>query len=386
LKKKKEKEGMSLQQPELRVIISGGGTGGHIFPAIAIANALKKVNPSSEFLFVGALGRMEMEKVPAAGYSIVGLNITGIQRKFSFQNFLLPFRILNSVLKAKKIIRNFSPDVAIGVGGYASGPLLYAAASQGIPTLIQEQNSFAGITNKLLAKKARCICVAYEGMDKFFPAEKLVMTGNPVREETISVEGKRSEAIKFFGLDENRKTVLVVGGSLGARTINESIEASLQEIKSDGFQLIWQTGKSFGSKASAAIGSLKTSGIVTFEFIHRMDLAYAAADVIISRSGASSVSELALIAKPVILIPSPNVAEDHQTKNAMALVGKNAAILVADVEARTTLFKKLKELLDNQELQQSLSRNIKTLAVVGSAMKIADEVYRIVSKSKTGRK
>ena len=377
LRKKKKKGGEDLLPRKLRVIISGGGTGGHIFPAIAIANALKKMNSSSEFLFVGALGRMEMEKVPSAGYKIEGLNISGIQRKFSFKNFLLPFKIIKSVLKAKSIIKNFSPDVAIGVGGYASGPLLYAATSMNIPALIQEQNSFAGITNKILSKRVQKICVAFENMSRFFPEMKLVMTGNPVRDEMVRIDGKKQEAINFFGLDANKKTVLVIGGSLGARTINESIEEGLQKINDSGIQLIWQTGKAFGPKAMQLINSLNTKKIITFEFIQRMDYAFAVADLIISRAGASSVSELALIGKPVILVPSPNVAEDHQTKNAMALVTKNAASLVADDEAKKELINKMFEIFNNDALQKSLSENIRKLAINDSADKIANEVYKI---------
>ncbi len=371
---------MSLQPRKLRVIISGGGTGGHIFPAIAIANALKKMNPANEFLFVGALGRMEMEKVPSAGYQIVGLDINGIQRKLSVKNFLLPIKIIKSILKAKGIIKGFSPDVAIGVGGYASGPLLYAATAMKIPSLIQEQNSFAGITNKILSNRVLRICVAYDGMEKFFPKFKIIMTGNPVREEIIRIEGKKEEAFNYFGLDVNRKVVLVVGGSLGARTINECIEASLIDFKNNNIQLIWQTGIAFGTRAKQLINSLNESGIITFEFIERMDYAFSIADVIISRAGASSVSELAHIGKPAILVPSPNVAEDHQTKNAMALVNKNAAILVSDIDARMSLVRKTFEVLNNEELQKSLSENIKKIAVSDSADKIANEVYKIAGK------
>jgi UDP-N-acetylglucosamine--N-acetylmuramyl-(pentapeptide) pyrophosphoryl-undecaprenol N-acetylglucosamine transferase len=369
---------MSLQQRKLRVIISGGGTGGHIFPAIAIANALKKINPANEFLFVGANGRMEMEKVPSAGYKIEGLNISGIQRKISLKNFLLPFKVIGSVLKSKKIIKNFYPDVAIGVGGYASGPLLFAATSLGIPSMIQEQNSFAGITNKILAKRVQKICVAYEGMENFFPSSKIVMTGNPVREEMIRIEGKKSDALNFFGLEENKKTVLIIGGSLGARTLNESILEGLKLFKEKNIQIIWQTGKNFASKAAEAVKGIQSNGIKTYDFIQRMDFAFAAADVIISRAGASSVSELSLIGKPAILVPSPNVAEDHQTKNAMALVNKNAAILIPDSEATTVLVNQTIQLLENDELKKSLSNNIKTLAVDDSAEKIAQVVYSLL--------
>ena len=369
---------MNLQPRKLRVIISGGGTGGHIFPAIAIANALKKINPASEFLFVGAKGRMEMEKVPAAGYQIEGLNISGIQRKLSLGNLILPLKVIQSILKAKKIIKKFSPDVAIGVGGYASGPLLYAATAMKIPSLIQEQNSFAGITNKILSKRVQKICVAYEGMENFFPAEKIFLAGNPVREEMVSIEGKKLDALRFFGLEQNKKTILVIGGSLGARTINESIEAGLKMFKENNLQLIWQTGKWFGERARNAIAENSDKGIVTYEFIQRMDFAFAAADLIITRAGASTVSELALVSKPAILVPSPNVAEDHQTKNAMALVNKNAAILIKDSDAKVDLINKTVDLIKDDNQLKSLSENIKKLAIKNSAGKIAEEIYKLV--------
>ena len=374
---------MSLQPRKLRVIISGGGTGGHIYPAIAIANTLKKMNTANEFLFVGAIGKMEMEKVPSAGYQIVGLNISGIQRKLSLKNLLLPIKIIKSILKSKKIIRNFSPDIAIGVGGYASGPLLFAATSMNIPSLIQEQNSFAGLTNKILSKRVQRICVAYEGMEKFFPKKKIIMTGNPVREDMVRIEGKKQEALNYFGLEVNKKTVLVIGGSLGARTINESICAGLSEFKNNNIQLIWQTGVAFGRKAKESISSLNSNGIITFEFIQRMDYAYAVADVIVSRAGASSVSELALVGKPTILVPSPNVAEDHQTKNALSLVIKNATILVSDTNAYRELITKIFEVLNNKDLQKSLGENIKSIAINDSAIKIANEVYKLTEKLKT---
>jgi UDP-N-acetylglucosamine--N-acetylmuramyl-(pentapeptide) pyrophosphoryl-undecaprenol N-acetylglucosamine transferase len=369
---------MNSKQHNLRFIISGGGTGGHIFPAIAIANALKKKNPGNEFLFVGALGRMEMEKVPAAGYKIEGLDISGIQRKLTLKNFLLPFKIVISILKSKSIIKRFSPDVAIGVGGYASGPLLYAATSGNIPALIQEQNSFAGITNKILSKRVQKICVAYEGMEKFFPAAKIILTGNPVREDMVMVGGKKKEAMHFFQLDEEKQTVLIIGGSLGAKTINESIEEGIPEFNGKDIQLIWQTGKSFASRAADVVKKSRTNNIRTFDFIQRMDFAFAAADIIISRAGASSVSELALIAKPAILVPSPNVAEDHQTKNALALVDKSAAILIADRNAKKELVSTTLDLLNDKDLQNSLSKNIQTMAVNNSADKIADVVYSLV--------
>ncbi len=369
-----------MQRPSLRVIISGGGTGGHIFPAIAIANALKKMNPTTEILFVGANGRMEMEKVPAAGYKIEGLNISGLQRKLTFQNFLLPIKIIKSVIRARMIIKNFKPDVAVGVGGYASGPLLYAATAMKIPALIQEQNSFAGITNKLLSGKVKKVCVAYDGMEKYFPKEKIVMTGNPVREDVVDINGKRQAAISFFNLSETKKTVLIIGGSLGARTLNESIASRLDDFKSKKIQLIWQTGKSFYSKANELTKSLSGDGIFAFDFIQKMDLAYAAADIVISRAGASSVSELAIVAKPAILVPSPNVAEDHQTKNAMSLVNKEAAILVTDQNAAADLVSKAIELIYDDKKQVQLSNNISKLALKNSAVQIAEEVYNISGK------
>ncbi len=380
LKKRKKKEGRNLQQRKLRIIISGGGTGGHIFPAIAIANALKKMNPENEILFVGAEGRMEMEKVPAAGYKIEGLKISGIQRKLSVKNFLLPVKIVKSVLKAKSIIKDFSPDVAIGVGGYASGPLLYAAAALKIPTLIQEQNSYAGITNKILSKRARVICVAYEGMEKYFPSGKIIVTGNPVREDMINITGKKEEACRFFGLDKNKKTVLVIGGSLGARTINESIASSLKEFQENGHQLIWQTGSAYAEKAEQMVAALNGKGIFTFNFIQRMDFAFAAADLVISRAGASSVSELSLVAKPAILVPSPNVAEDHQTKNAMALVNRKAALMVTDAEAKEKLLQTAWALLEDELKLKSLSENISRMAIKDSALRIANEIYKLSSE------
>jgi len=360
------------------VIISGGGTGGHIFPAIAIANELKKVNQENEILFVGADNRMEMEKVPAAGYNIVGLKISGIQRRLTISNLLIPFKVISSVMKAKKIIRQFNPDAAIGVGGYASAPLLYAATSLKIPSLVQEQNSYAGITNKILGKRVQKICVAYEGMEEYFPKEKIVITGNPVRQDIGNVEEKRTEALNHFNLSSGKKTVLIIGGSLGARTINESIAGGIRRLKEKNMQLIWQTGKSFYQEASRLTSGLDVEGIKAYEFIQRMDLAYAAADIVVSRAGASSVSELALVSKPAILVPSPNVAEDHQTKNAMALVNKNAAILIRDSEAKEQLINIVIELMENENKQKELSANISTLAMRNSAEKIVEEIYKMI--------
>lgn len=367
-----------MQRHSLKVIISGGGTGGHIFPAVAIANALKKINPQTDILFVGAKGRMEMEKVPSAGYKIIGLDISGIQRRISLQNILLPFKIIESVVKARMIVKSFNPDVAIGVGGYASGPLLFAATMMNIPSLIQEQNSFAGITNKLLSKRVQRICVAYDGMEKYFPADKIIMTGNPIRENMVNLSNKKEEALKFFNLSGEKKTILVIGGSLGARTINQSIAKGLNLYEENNIQLIWQTGKSFISSAKSLIKPMNAKGISCFDFIQRMDLAYAAADVVISRAGASSVSELTIVGKPSILVPSPNVAEDHQTKNAMSLVNKEAAILVRDGDALDNLVQVSLDLISDLELQAKLKLNIEKLAIKDSAMLIADEVYKIV--------
>ncbi len=363
--------------PALKVIISGGGTGGHVFPAIAIADAIKSLRPEAEILFVGAIGRLEMEKVPEAGYQIEGLNISGLQRRLTFKNLSFPFKVLGSLIKARKIVKKFNPDVAVGVGGYASGPLLRTAASKGIPTVIQEQNSYPGITNKLLAKKAKKICVAYEGMEKFFPPSKIFLSGNPVRKKVFQIEGKREQAISHFGLDPNKKTVLIIGGSLGAKTINESINAAIPEIAKHGsIQIIWQSGKSY---AETATQSIKNNGF-TAVFIKEMDLAYAAADITISRAGAMSISELCLIAKPCILVPSPHVAEDHQTRNAEALVVKKAAIMVKDSEARNSLWNQAYALLNNDELKNELAANIKKLGIADADIRIAKEVIQIAEQ------
>lgn len=360
--------------PPLKVIVSGGGTGGHIFPAIAIANAVKAKVPEAEILFVGAEGRMEMEKVPAAGYKIEGLWISGLQRRLTVKNLSFPFKVISSLLKARKILRQFKPDVAVGVGGYASGPLLRAAAGKGVPCLIQEQNSFPGITNRLLAGKVQRICVAYNEMERFFPKDKIKITGNPVRKEVVQLQGKRNRGLEYFKLDGNKKTVLVIGGSLGARTINQSIQAALDQFRVNDVQLVWQTGKSYINTAQEAVKGLEEHGIQAHAFITKMDYAYAVADVVISRAGAMSVSELCLVAKPAILVPSPNVAEDHQTKNAMALVNNNAALLVKDVEARETLGQTALELVADADRCEKLSNNIKGLAYHDSAEIIANEV------------
>lgn len=361
----------------LKVILSGGGTGGHIFPAVAIANEIKKLVPHVEILFVGALGKMEMEKVPAAGYRIIGVPIAGLQRRFTLTNLKLPFLIIQSLLKTRKIIREFKPNVVVGTGGYASGPLIKAATSKNIPALLQEQNSFAGITNKILSKKASKICVAYEGMERFFPKEKIILTGNPIRQDLADLSTKMEEANSVFNLDKTKKTMLVIGGSLGARTINEAIGASLQTLVDNNIQLIWQTGKGYYQTASQQAIPHSDANVFVFDFISRMDLAYAVADVVISRAGASSVSELCNLGMPCILVPSPNVAEDHQTKNAVALVNKQAALLVKDSEAQQQLIIKAVELIKNQTLCDALSDNIKKMAFHNSANVIANEVLKL---------
>jgi UDP-N-acetylglucosamine--N-acetylmuramyl-(pentapeptide) pyrophosphoryl-undecaprenol N-acetylglucosamine transferase len=366
----------------LRVIISGGGTGGHIFPAIAIANALKAKYNQVEILFVGALGKMEMEKVPAAGYKIEGLNITGIQRSFSLSNFAFPFRLLQSVNRSRKIIKLFKPDVVVGVGGFASGPLLYAAAQLKIPALIQEQNSYPGITNKLLAKKAQTICVAYDHMEHFFPKEKIKLTGNPVRNDILNLSGKRERALEYFKLKDGFKTVFVTGGSLGSKTINESILKNIETFAAHNIQLIWQTGKNFIGIAQEGIAKHENKGIHAFDFISKMDYAYAVADLVVSRAGASSVSELSLVNKAAILIPYPLAAEDHQTKNAMALVNYNAAILIKDEEAREKLGEVVLDLIQNDEKRNKLEINITKLAIKDSAEVIAAEVFRLGTANK----
>ena len=365
-------------QKQLNIIISGGGTGGHIYPAIAIANALKLAEPTINILFVGALGKMEMEKVPKAGYKIVGLPITGIQRSLSFENLKFPFKLLKSLFLAKKIIKEFKPDIAIGVGGYASGPLLLMANQLNIPTLIQEQNSFAGITNKFLAKKAQKICVAYKGMEQFFPAEKITFTGNPVRSDILDITNKKTEALKHFGLKVNQKTLLIIGGSLGAKTINESINAGINKLQIAGFQIIWQTGKLFIDTARQTVKGL--DNVYVSDFIYEMDLAYAAADIVISRAGALSVSELCLAAKPCILVPYPFAAEDHQTQNALNLVNQNAAILVKDSEASEQLINKVIELKADEARQNTLIENIAKLGKPTAASEIAQEVFKIINK------
>ncbi|MBF9255413.1 undecaprenyldiphospho-muramoylpentapeptide beta-N-acetylglucosaminyltransferase [Pontibacter sp. 172403-2] len=369
---------MPNPQRPYRVIISGGGTGGHIYPAVAIANQLRVVDPAAEILFVGAQGRMEMTRVPEAGYKIVGLWISGLQRRLTLDNLSFPFKVLSSVRAAHRIIKEFKPDAVVGVGGYASGPLLYAATARKIPALIQEQNSYAGITNKILGRRVDKICVAYPNMEAFFPAEKLVLTGNPVRADIMDSHTRRAEALQHFSLNGDKKTILVIGGSLGARTLNQSIAAGLEQLVQTGYNLVWQTGKLFLPEAEVFAAKYKAHGIRVSDFISRMDLAYAMADVVISRAGALSISELCLAGKPAVLVPSPNVAEDHQTKNALALVQQQAAILVRDAEAAEKLVPAVLQLAGNTEEQQRLSRNILKMARPNAAADIVNELLKII--------
>ncbi len=368
---------------DLRIIISGGGTGGHIFPAVSIANAVKAKHPDAKILFVGALGRMEMQRVPAAGYEIKGLPICGFDRKHLLKNIAVLFKIWKSQRMAKKIIREFKPMAAVGVGGYASGPTLNECAAMGIPCLIQEQNSYAGVTNKLLAKKADKICVAYDGMERFFPADKIIKTGNPVRQALLETTISHEDAVKSFGLDPEKKTILLVGGSLGARTINESVMQHLDLVESSGVQFIWQTGKYYNAAIMEQLSKHKQLPMLkVMDFISDMGAAYKAADLVISRAGASSISEFCLIGKPVILVPSPNVAEDHQTKNALALVNKNAALYVKDAEAPAVLLETAVKTVTDDETLKKLSENVKKLGLCNSADVIADEVIKLATKRK----
>lgn len=364
---------------ELRVIISGGGTGGHIFPAVSIANEIKAKRPDAKILFVGAEGRMEMQRVPAAGYPIKGLPIAGFNRKNLLKNIPVLFKILESRRMARRILRDFRPQVAVGVGGYASGPTLNVAESMGIPTLLQEQNSYAGVTNKLLAKKARKICVAYDGMSRFFPADKILFTGNPVRQNLLEGTVQKDDAVRSFGLVPGKRTILVIGGSLGARTLNESILGNLPLVKQQSnVQFVWQTGKYYSNAIKEELDRRGCpDNLKVMDFIADMKQAYAAADLVISRAGAGSISEFCLLGKPVILVPSPNVAEDHQTKNALALVQKNAALYVPDAEARRTLLPLAINTVADHEKLESLSRNIIQLARPNAASDIADEVIRL---------
>ena len=368
---------MNQKSKIYKIILSGGGTGGHIYPAIAIADELKARHPKAEFLFVGAEDRMEMEKVPQAGYKIIGLWISGIQRKLTFKNLLFPFKLISSLWKAKKIIKSFKPDVCIGTGGFASGPLLQVATSMGIPSLIQEQNSFPGITNKLLSKKVDKICVAYDKLDRFFPNGKIIKTGNPVRQDLLDIKNKLDQGLQYFNLEKGKQTLLVIGGSLGAKRVNELIAKELDFFNTHNIQVIWQCGKLYHE-------TYKMSGhnkhVQVHAFLNRMDLAYAVADIIISRAGASSVSELCIVGKPVIFIPSPNVAEDHQTKNALSVVDKKAAILINETDLDVDFENKFSQLLASKENQELLGKNIKKLALVNATKQIADEVDKLLNQ------
>lgn len=372
-----------MESDSLRIIVSGGGTGGHIFPAISIANAIKEQYPNARILFVGALGRMEMQRVPAAGYKIIGLPVAGFDRKHLLKNISVLIKLFRSQRMARKIIKDFKPHAAVGVGGYASGPTLKMAARMGIPTLIQEQNSYAGVTNKLLAKSAKKICVAYEGMERFFDKNKIILTGNPVRQNLFNGKTSREKAIGAFGLSPDKKTILIIGGSLGARTINNCVMQALDKIRQSGVQFIWQTGKMYFEEARQAVrkaGNLPM--LYTTDFISDMAMAYSAADIVISRAGAGSISEFCLLEKPVILVPSPNVAEDHQTKNALALVNKNAALYIKDSEAPERLIETAIQAVNDTEKLNSLRQNISKLAFKDSANVIANEVCKLAIKYK----
>ncbi len=360
-----------------KIILSGGGTGGHIYPAISIANELKQRYPNAQFLFVGAKDKMEMEKVPQAGYKIEGLWISGIQRKLTTKNLSFPFKLINSLIRSRGIIKQFKPDVAIGTGGFASGPLLQAAVSKGIPSLIQEQNSYPGITNKILSKKADKVCVAYDGLERFFPADKIIKTGNPVRQDLLSIDNKSIDAKDYFHLKHSKKTVLVLGGSLGARRINELIEAKLEFFQTQNVQIIWQCGKLYYNTYKQ-YSNLEY--VQVHAFVNKMDMAYAAADFIISRAGAGSVSELCIVGKPVIFIPSPNVAEDHQTKNANAIVDKNGAVLIKEEDLDIDFENTFSQIANSPEKQRELGTNIKKLALVNATKDIVDEVEKLLKK------
>lgn len=379
---------MSNNNPPYRIIISGGGTGGHIYPAIAIANALRAMHPDTDVLFVGARGRMEMQKVPEAGYRIEGLWISGLQRKLTTDNLAFPLKVASSVIKSFRILAKFRPDVAVGVGGFASGPLLYAASLRKIPALLQEQNSYAGLTNKMLANQVQKICVAHHGMERFFPKEKLVFTGNPIRQDIVTlaaegVDSRRAEGLEYFGLSADQPTLLVVGGSLGARTLNVSVLAGIEKLTAQGVQVVWQSGKTAYQAMGAQLAAIDhRPGIQLREFLTRMDLAYAVADVVVSRAGALAISELALVRKPVIFVPSPNVAEDHQRKNAEALVKEDAALMVLDADAPKQLIDQAIALLNDPSRQQVLQQNIGQLARPEAAQQIAEEVLSLVKTKK----
>ena len=371
-----------MSNENIRLIVSGGGTGGHIFPALSIANAVKAKCPDADILFVGAENRMEMQRVPAAGYQIIGLPVSGFDRKNLLKNVAVLWRLLKSRCKARRIIRDFAPHVAVGVGGYASGPTLKEAGAMGIPTLLQEQNSYAGVTNKLLAKQAECICVAYEGMERFFPKEKIRLTGNPVRQNLLDANIAHDEAVSAFGLDPKKKTVLIVGGSLGARTLNESMLGAWEALKDADVQFIWQTGKYYYENITTQLSGRELKNVHVCDFISNMDAAYAAADLVISRAGAGSISEFCLLGKAVVLVPSPNVSEDHQTKNALALVNKEAALYVRDADASQTLIPLALDVVRDEDKLAKLSANILTMAFHHSAEVIADEVIALAMKYK----
>lgn len=366
---------MAIEKKTYKIILSGGGTGGHIYPAIAIANELKSRFPDAEFLFVGALDRMEMEKVPQAGYKIEGLWISGLQRKLTTKNLAFPFKLMGSLIKARKIVRSFKPDVAIGTGGFASGPLLNMAAANKVPCLIQEQNSYPGITNKILAKKVDKICVAYDGLERFFPKNKLIKTGNPIRQDLLTIDCKTKEAKEFFELNPGKQTLLVLGGSLGSKRINELIEKELEFLQTQNVQIIWQCGKLYYDLYKKHDAN---KDVQVHAFLNNMDFAYAASDIIISRAGAGSVSELCVVGKPVIFIPSPNVAEDHQTKNALAIVNRDAALMIKEADLEVDFENRFAQLVQSSEKQQELSENIKTLALVNATKDIADEVEKLL--------
>jgi len=372
---------MSGNKQLFNVLVSGGGTGGHIFPALSIANEIRRRYPEANILFVGAQGRMEMEKVPAAGYNIVGLPVSGFDRSHLLRNFKVLYRLFKSMKLAKKILKDFKPAIAIGVGGYASGPMLKEAQKQGIPTLLQEQNSYAGVTNKLLAAKADCICVAYEGMERFFPADKIVLTGNPVRRNLLECAASPEQARQAMGVDPNKKTVLIIGGSLGARTINHAIMDGLEKIgKASGIQVIWQTGKLYDSETREALEASGVKNVIQMPFISNMDMAYRAADLVVSRAGASSISELQLLGKATILVPSPNVAEDHQTKNALALVNRDAAMMVSDADASSQLVDMMLATITDGERIATLGENVSKMALHDAAERIVDEVAKIIGR------
>ena len=374
---------MSGNNQQLNVLVSGGGTGGHIFPALSIANEVRRRHPEAKILFVGAQGRMEMEKVPAAGYNIIGLPVSGFDRKQLLRNFKVLARLYKSMGMARKILKDFKPDIAIGVGGYASGPMLKEAQKQGIPTLLQEQNSYAGVTNKLLAAKADKICVAYDGMERFFPSEKIVLTGNPVRRNLLECGATQEQARQAMGMDPNRKTILIIGGSLGARTINNAIIDGLKRIGEAGdVQVIWQTGKIYDQQCREALDASGVKNVAQMAFISNMDMAYRAADLVVSRAGASSISELQLLGKAAILVPSPNVAEDHQTKNALALSTRDAAIMVTDADAAAQLVNTMLETVADEAKTASLGTNVLKMALRDAAERIVDEVEKIIENKK----